>query len=48
MEPYFQTLYGTFFFGGGGGGYSTTVLEKFSCIRTFAEQTIPEIVLKLF
>ena len=41
MESYFQTLYGTFL-----GRWSTTVLEKFSCIKTFAEQ--PEIVLKVF
>ena len=34
MESYFQTLYGTF-----SGRCSTTVLKKFSCIRTFAEQT---------
>ena len=34
MKTYFQTQYGTFF-----GVCSTTVLEKFSCMRTFAEQT---------
>ena len=42
MESYFQTLYGTFL-----GRCSTTVLEKFSCIRTFAEQTT-RTFLKLF
>ena len=42
MESYFKTLYGTF-----SGRCSTTVLKKFSCIRTFAEQTT-RTFLKLF
>ena len=42
MESYLQTLYGTFL-----GRCSTTVLKKFSCIRTFAEQTT-RTFLKLF
>ena len=42
MECYFQTLYGSFL-----GRCLTAVLKKFSCIRTFAEQTT-RTFLKLF